>query len=282
MEVVFAALLSAAIGGGVAFALAGRMDSPPEALQRTNYRGRTIPAILGEAVVLGGLVAVAALALLNVIGWDEAPNPRMSGALALLIAAMGAAGSWDDHRGDERPRGFKGHLGAIKSLRLTGGLVKLIAGGVVGLVAGAILGSGDVATTIEVGLLVALTANLINLFDRAPGRAAKVTLLLVAGLAFFAAEGWIVGSAGLFGALGVLLRYDLAEEAMLGDAGANPLGAALGLGMATALSQPGRWVAIVVLLALNAASEKWSFSELIERTPWLRRADLWGRPRSDV
>ena len=52
---------------------------------------------------------------------------------------------------------------------------------------------------------------------------------------------------------------------MLGDAGANPLGGVLGLGLALSLDETWRLVAIGVLVLLNLASEKWSFSKLIER-----------------
>ncbi len=65
---------------------------------------------------------------------------------------------------------------------------------------------------------------------------------------------------------------------MLGDAGANPLGAVLGVGLAASLDEPARLVAIVVLLALNLASEKWSFSKAIEASPPLRWLDGLGRP----
>jgi hypothetical protein len=37
--------------------------------------------------------------------------------------------------------------------------------------------------------------------------------------------------------------------------------------------------AIVVLLALNLLSERWSFSQVIERVGWLRALDRLGRRR---
>ena len=68
---------------------------------------------------------------------------------------------------------------------------------------------------------------------------------------------------------------------MLGDAGANPVGAALGLGLALTLDRPGRIVAIAALVVLTAASEVWSFSSVIERTPGLRVLDAAGRRSPD-
>jgi hypothetical protein len=81
----------------------------------------------------------------------------------------------------------------------------------------------------------------------------------------------------MVGALSACLPLDLTEKAMLGDAGANPLGALLGVGLAVSLPAPGRWVAVVALLALNLVSERWSFSAVITTTPWLNRLDQMGR-----
>jgi UDP-GlcNAc:undecaprenyl-phosphate GlcNAc-1-phosphate transferase len=278
---ILAMLLAGAVAAVGARSVAGpRLESPPEALVRINHRGIRVPAVLGEAVVMGGLLALGTLTIAGAAGWGAAPGTRMSGAIALVIVVMGAAGSWDDHRGDERPRGFRGHLAALRSLRLTGGLVKLLAGGIVGLAAGALLSGGRIDTTIQVGLLVALTANLINLMDRAPGRAGKVALLLWTPCLVLAPSGYLVASCGLFIALVVILGDDLKERGMLGDCGANPLGAVAGLGLAVSLNSPGRWIAVIVLVGLNLASEKWSFSAAIARTPWLRAIDMWGRESS--
>ena len=64
---------------------------------------------------------------------------------------------------------------------------------------------------------------------------------------------------------------------MLGDAGANAIGAALGLGVVLACSFPVRVAALVVVVVLNVLSERVSFSAVIARTPVLRELDL---PRS--
>jgi hypothetical protein len=246
---------------------------------RTNVEGADVPAVLGAPVAAGGLAgAVAAGASLE-LGWLQAGATRMNVAVALLIVVMGAAGAWDDARGDERPRGFRGHLGALAGGSVTGGMVKLVAGGLAGLAAGRILTS-DLWTVVQIGMLVALGANLINLVDRAPGRAGKVTTLLAAPMVLAGSPAWTVAAAGTFAALLACLPADLRARAMLGDAGANPLGALVGLGLAAALSEPARLVAIGLLVLLNLASEKWSFSRLIERSAPLRSMDMWGRARS--
>ena len=79
------------------------------------------------------------------------------------------------------------------------------------------------------------------------------------------------------GAAAGLLPADLDEEIMLGDAGANALGALLGLALAARTGTAGRTVALAVLAGLTAASEKVSFTRVIQDTPWLRRLDELGR-----
>jgi UDP-N-acetylmuramyl pentapeptide phosphotransferase/UDP-N-acetylglucosamine-1-phosphate transferase len=77
-----------------------------------------------------------------------------------------------------------------------------------------------------------------------------------------------------------LLPDDLAERLMLGDAGANALGAALGLGALLTLGPGARLVLTAVLAALNLAADLTSFSRLIKKTPVLDRLDRLGGLRS--
>jgi hypothetical protein len=119
--------------------------------------------------------------------------------------------------------------------------------------------------------LIAATANLINLFDLRPGRAAKVVILLGTGLFGF-------GGAPAVGAAAGSLPTDLAARSMLGDCGANALGAAAGTAAAQSLPRRFRLLALGAVVALNLASERVSFTEVIEGTPLLRRLDQLGRP----
>jgi UDP-N-acetylmuramyl pentapeptide phosphotransferase/UDP-N-acetylglucosamine-1-phosphate transferase len=198
-------------------------------------------------------------------------------ACVLIVVVLWGAGRWDDLRGDERARGFKGHLGAARGGAVTGGLVKLVAGAAAGLGAAALVVPGW--SLIPAGMIVALTANLVNLLDRAPGRAGKTAILIAVPCALFGATAWLTAAAGLFGALIVCLPFDLRARGMLGDAGANPLGGVLGLGIATWVDDWGFAVAVAVLALLNGLSERYSFSAAISRVPLLRALDQLGRPR---
>ena len=76
---------------------------------------------------------------------------------------------------------------------------------------------------------------------------------------------------------GRVVGEDLGERAMLGDAGANALGALLGVVAAASLSRPARVALLAGIAGLTAASEKVSFTAVIERTPALRWLDMLGR-----
>lgn len=276
--VLFVSLVSLG-AAGIAVAVS-RLVVPraPERLVRTNVAGREVPAVLGLPLVAAGLSGVVLVGMLLVA--TSTGTIEESIAVAWVLMLMAAAGLWDDLRGDERPRGFAGHFGALKGRAVTGGIVKIAAAVVAGLFAAAWLptrGASVAAHVVEVVALVGLSSNLINLLDRAPGRASKVSLLIAGPLIALGATGWAAAAAPVMAALVVSMYFDLREEAMLGDAGANPLGAVLGVGLAASLGEVERVVAIVILLGLNLASERWSFSKAIEATPPLRWLDGLGR-----
>jgi hypothetical protein len=83
--------------------------------------------------------------------------------------------------------------------------------------------------------------------------------------------------AGPAGAALALLPEDLAERAMLGDAGANALGAMLGAAAAQTLPRRTRLGLLAGIVALTVTSEKVSFTRVIETTPALRWLDMLGR-----
>jgi len=165
-----------------------------------------------------------------------------------VVAAIGLA----DDLWSGTERGFRAHLGS----RRTTGVLKLVGIPVAGLLA---------TRKLSGALLVGLAANFLNQLDTRPGRALKAYLLA----APFA--GAPVGAAVM------LAPYDLREMAMLGDSGANALGAMLGLSSVSKLTGRGRWVAIGALAGLTLLGETRSLGELIERMPVLRELDAWGR-----
>ena len=68
---------------------------------------------------------------------------------------------------------------------------------------------------------------------------------------------------------------------MLGDAGANPAGAVAGLFMVAGLPIWGLALFSVTVLTLNLASERWSFTRIIEGNRSLSWLDGLGRLPAD-
>lgn len=239
-------------------------------------------------------------------------------------------GSRSDPRADG-PSGFRGHLRlSWKRRRLTTGAQKALGGLIVAFAAAQValwgepLGQWDhpsdhiggwfgtvllalglqvepagmwsAVKLVRAGLIVALAANLLNLVDRAPGRAAKVTLAWCAACvvpAVIGASRWpgrfgfglgpealggLICAAAVTGAVAGLLHSELAEKHMLGDTGVNPIGAVLGLATVAMYSAAVEWVVLAVLAVLNLASERWSFSRIIDAVPPLRWLDRLGSP----
>jgi hypothetical protein len=247
--------------------------------ERENFRGRRLPTAVGVLAALAALVVDAVVTVVVAAG-AEPDAAAVAGLRLATVAALGFAllGLLDDLGGAGESGGFRGHLGALVSGRLTTGAIKLFGGAAVGVVVVSVREPGSLGRVLADGALVALAANLGNLFDRAPGRTIKVALVALAALVVGAgAEPRLAGVALVVGAGAGLLTADLGERMMLGDAGANVLGAALGLGVVLACSPGVRTVVLVVVAALNLASERVSFSRVIARVPPLRAADAWGR-----
>jgi UDP-N-acetylmuramyl pentapeptide phosphotransferase/UDP-N-acetylglucosamine-1-phosphate transferase len=246
---------------------------------RENFRGRELPTAVGVLVALTA-VGVEALVAVAVAAGAEPDRAAVDGLHLVTLATLGFAllGLLDDLGGVGESGGFRGHLRALAGGRLTTGAIKLFGGAAVGVVVVSVREPDSLGRVLADGALVALAANLGNLFDRAPGRTTKVSLLLFVVLVLAAgAEPVLAGVALVVGAGGGLLPADLGERIMLGDAGANVLGAALGLGVVLACAPTTRTVVLVVVAALNLASERVSFSKVIAAAPPLRAADRFGR-----
>ncbi len=293
LRLITAAAAGAAAAGAARLAYSAvnrRPPGGPKVWSRTNHRGEPVTLLEGPAVAAGAIAGVLAQAGLARTGWTgtgwtgTAGPPGWRRAAAMIAGGAGAAafGAYDDLAGSGDRRGFRGHLGALRHGEVTTGAVKLGGIGATGIVSAVLAGGSPADAVINAGL-VAGGANLLNLFDLRPGRAIKVAV----------ASGVLIGAAGqddvaaprLGAALAVLpplaaalalLPEDLGERAMLGDAGANALGAMLGAS-AAGLPRTARIALLAGITGLTAASEKVSFTKVIERTPALRRLDMLGR-----
>jgi UDP-GlcNAc:undecaprenyl-phosphate GlcNAc-1-phosphate transferase len=253
-----------------------------EVFQRTNYRDAPIVTAAGIVIPLV-LVALEAAAVLAATMDLELNDATVAPRRMVLVVALGLGflGLLDDVAGAGESGGFRGHLRSLVRGRFTTGSLKLFGGAAVAVAAVFGPRSDTPGRLLADAALVALLANLANLFDRAPGR-----LLKVSGLGFVVlavatgAPAELVAVAAAVGAGMALLVPDLREQLMVGDVGANVLGATIGVGLVVATAPATRTVALVVVAAANLASERVSFSAVIDRVGPLRRLDRLGGRRS--
>jgi UDP-GlcNAc:undecaprenyl-phosphate GlcNAc-1-phosphate transferase len=303
VPLLVSAALAAVLAPGAlrAFAEAGRT--------RENFRGRTLAFPAGTIAVCAGVLALGGLALAERVFDETIIGPRgdrvVFGALDRVMegwtayAPLPAAGDADLAPGgvlpwlplwlgvaflgllddvlDLRARGWRGHLGAVLGGGFSTGAMKAL-----GTAALAFYVLAD--TTAPLGevllsaLVIALATNLFNLLDLRPGRAVKAWVLLAVALLLAEWDAEPLRVVGVFaGPLLVLGAYDLRERCMLGDTGANLLGALAGTWLVLSLGTAGEGVAAAVLLALTIFGEFRSFSASIERVPPLRHLDSIGR-----
>jgi len=259
-----------ALGSSVAAALLrGRPPGGVERWTRQSHAGRDLTLFEGPAYAVGAVAGALA-------GGAGVPG---------VVAGLGAAafGALDDVAGDSSSKGLRGHLAAACRGELTTGTTKIVGLGVTGLVAALMVDRSSPRTggldTLAGGALIAGSANIANLLDLRPGRALKVALLLaapiVAGGRGTPTSSALAGAAA--GAAVAVLPDDLAGRSMLGDTGANSAGALLGTALVARSGRRGRLVALAVVTVLTLASEKISFTTVIESTPGLRELDALGR-----
>lgn len=258
-------LAGAALGGLAAHSAYRWLTRRPDRLwERVNFRGRTV-TLQGGTALASGMCAAMAL--------TPGTDPRVRAASTLAAAGAAAFGAYDDLSGSADTRGLRGHLGALARGRVTTGAVKMAGIGATGLAAASLLRRGPADTLVD-GALIAAGANLVNLFDLRPGRAVKFALLAAVPVLTTPAAP-LMGP--LVGASIALLPDELAERSMLGDTGANALGAALGVAAVVRAPRPVRLTLLGGVIALTLAGEVTGFSRVIERVPVLRRLDRWGR-----
>jgi UDP-N-acetylmuramyl pentapeptide phosphotransferase/UDP-N-acetylglucosamine-1-phosphate transferase len=233
-------------------------------------------------VLAAAVIALIPLMLLQRLASTDVFHPE---ALPIAVYALGviALGLVDDIFGEpagERParRGWRGHGAAALQGELSTGALKAAGSLGLALFAMSFLGLSNGRWLLAAAVLV-LATNVFNLLDLRPGRSTKAFVLLGAGLWIGSADPRPLWSLGLLAAPALVAGfYDLREWSMLGDTGANLLGALAGLWLVLTLSGTGQLVALALLAGITIYGELRSISALVERTPGLRELDSWGRP----
>lgn len=263
------AILCAALTGACAYALAPTLRVP--ALLRANYARREVPTAGGVCLLLAFALVVGCAVATNFDAQALAPD------VLLLVAGFGLLGLFDDVVGTHAARGWRGHLAALRRAQLTSGVVKLVGGVTLTWIVVHPFGRTTAERLVCV-VIVAGSANIANLLDLAPARTTKAAALVLVVLAVARggvysghAVNWFVA-----GAVG-LAPFELRESLMLGDTGANAIGAAVGYELLWAMSHTQRLAIAVLVVAVNVAGELVSFSAVIDRVAPLRALDRLGR-----
>ncbi len=237
------------VGYGCSLVMLGRFFPHAPGLVRLNWQGRKV-------ATAGGVVVPLALTLsapLMIAGqrWDG-----MSQGCLLIAYGYSLWGLLDDCAGFPA-RGLGGHLRQVLRGRVSSGVLKA-AGGL--LVAWAALVTAGRPWPWYAPGAVALTANAFNQVDKRPGWAATMATLAVVAAGPLGAPSYV-----LLGTLAAYLPADLGCRVMLGDAGANCLGALVGLLVSYRLD-PGALVTYILIVGVfNAVADCVSLSLLVER-----------------
>ena len=245
---------------------------------RANYRGIALPSAAGFSVVLGFLAGAALPAVIySFVGGLGAAGKTSSLAVSGVAGVLGFAvlGLWDDLAGSSGDRGWRAHARALGRGRPSAGAIKLGGGIALALLVAAPMNRGTLWTFADAAI-VAMSANLWNLFDLRPGRACKVFVLAAIPLAIVGGAATPLIAAGL-GAVAAFVPFDLRERAMLGDTGANALGALIGWATVLSGSSSARGGALAVLAVLHLMSDRPGLSRIIQAVPPLRAMDTAGR-----
>ena len=248
---------------------------------RPNYKNEMIPVGMGivflpmmiiNSIILGYITmntiwAVGSTSYLNM-------NTVWLLCLALYIFSMVCmffAGALDDLIGNRSVSGLKGHFKSLLKGELTTGGFKALFGVV------SVCISNDIVDIIVNTLIIALSTNLMNLFDLRPGRAIKAYLVIMIPI-YITLTGYIKALPLLI--LPNVLAYfntDLKARGMMGDTGSNVLGISIGVLIAFGYGIKVRVAWLVFLVLMHLITEKFSLTKIIEKNKVLKFIDDLGR-----
>ena len=252
---------------------------------RPNYKNEMIP--VGMGIVFLPMIIINSIILgfvtLNNIWFVSSSNYNLNIVWLLCLAlyifsmmAMFFAGALDDLIGNRNVSGLKGHFKSLFKGELTTGGFKALFGGFVGLVVSVCI-SNDIVDIIVNTLIIALSTNLMNLFDLRPGRAIKAYLVIMIPIYIT-----LTGYTKVFPLLilpNVLAYFntDLKARGMMGDTGSNVLGISIGVLMALGYGIKVRLAWLVFLILMHLITEKFSLTKIIEKNRVLKFIDNLGR-----
>ncbi len=250
----------------------------PQLILLLKNKGMMVKNYSGKEIVSGaGLIFIIPCALSVFPLWKVVGYKNIFIYIALLFT-MVLVGYLDDSLGEDKTKGFKGHIRGVFRGNISTGIIKMV----LTLIIGFMLSRAYFSRLTDIILstiLFCLCVNFINLLDLRPGRATKgfilftVSVLLSSGLENI----WII--LPIISSLAIYIKEELHEIYMLGDTGSNLIGGILGLYIIKSASFGLRCTLIVILSLLHIVSEFRSFSVIIESVPLLKLADNFGQMR---
>lgn len=231
---------------------------------KNNYRGEPV-------LVIGGIIYSISLLFYWLFLFFISSVSRLD-SLIFLLTIIASVSLLDDLLGSKEQQGFKGHFKSLFAGRLTTGGLKAV----VALVAAVLvlLDNNFLNLLINLGIIL-LSTNLFNLLDLRPGRSIKYFIFISILILLIYPELYIYYFPVYFISI-FYLPYEMKASVMLGDTGANVLGAVLAYGLLQT-SFILRLISLTIFLLLNLLSEKYSFTEYIATNHFLKWFDNLGR-----
>lgn len=244
-------------------------------LTAQSYQGQRIPEGAGIVILIATGVSLMSTLPFYWPQWE-----REGLVFLFFLLAIGLLGLLDDSLSQKGIKGLQGHLDYFfREGCLSTGLLKALGGVSTALFVSWLL-SGDLYLFFLNSLLLCLSTNALNLLDLRPGRAGKAFLLVMFITLWHSSR-----AAPLFlltAVLGSVLAYlpaDLQGQAMLGDTGANLLGASLGMAQLWSFSPRLKVTVVLLLIGLHVFCEAFSLSKIIAAIPFLEFLDGIGRSK---
>ncbi|WP_069649494.1 hypothetical protein [Caloranaerobacter ferrireducens] len=236
----------------------------------SNYELRKIPSCMGIVFVITQIItsflSIMLIKINCIIVFYYLTCMLFIAVISLL----------DDLVGDCKIKGFKGHILNLFKGNVTTGVLKAITGFICSFFISYFISTGLNELMINTIILV-LSINFINLLDLRPGRAVKMTIILIIPLLLSQLSRNIFILMSTLGFLVVYLPKDLKGNMMLGDIGANTLGWTLGVQLVISMDLMIKFIVLILLIIIHIIAEKYSISRIIKSNRILNYIDQLGR-----
>ncbi len=238
-------------------------------LLKENYKNEKIP-------VFGGLIIL----VFSILGWilfliTDTGKPVIIERLIFLSLIIGLTGLLDDIKGGTEIKGFSGHFIALINRNLTTGALKAIISLLTVLIIYYFPGQNLLAFLLNISIFLFFT-NLFNLLDLRPCRSIKcfflfsiIIMVLIPVFTLYLVPVFLI--------LIPYSYYELGGKIMLGDNGANTLGAIMGYGFSLWTSTGGKILLLLFIIIVNFLAEIYSFTNYISKNRILNWIDQLGR-----